>query len=159
MDVLTLIYTFSYLGFFILGFLSTAIPFFSPPLYLSLPLILYKTNLSKILATILTALGMATGEIVSYSIGYAGEKAIDKKIRNNYFYKKFSNALDKYGLIILPLLSAIPFPFFDIVGMSYGFAKVDIKTFFIFVFAGKLIKTSFVVILGSYILTYLPFKI
>jgi len=154
-----LIYTFSYFGFFILGILSTAIPFFSPPLYLSLPLILYKTHLSKLLATILTALGMTVGELVAYSIGYVGEKAFDKKIKDNPIYKKFSNILDKYGQIILPLFAAIPFPFFDIIAISYGFAKTDIKTFFILVFSGKLIKTSFVVILGSYALMHLPFKI
>jgi len=154
MDVLSLIYNFSYLGFFILGFLSTALPFYSPPLYLSLPIILYKTHLSALLAIVLTAFGMTVGELIPYYIGYVSEKVLDKKIENNVIYKRFSTILDRYGLLILPILSAIPFPLFDIIAISYGLTKMDIKTFFILVFAGKLIKTTYVVIIGLYALTH-----
>jgi len=154
MDVLSLIHNFSYLGFFILGFLSTALPLYSPPLYLSLPVILYKTHLSAFLATILTALGMTVGELIPYYIGYASKKVLHKKIENNIVYKKFSIILDKYGLLALPILSSIPFPLFDIVAISYGLTKMDVKTFFILVFAGKLIKTTYVVIIGLYALTH-----
>jgi len=154
MNVLDLIYTFSYFGFFILGFISTALPF-SPPLYLSLPLILHLTGLNNLLAIIITSLGMTVGELIPYYMGYVGEEALDKKINNNPIYKKLSNILNKYGLIILPLIVAIPFPLFDIVAIFYGFAKIDIRTFFILVLSGKLVKTSFVVILGSYALMYL----
>jgi len=149
-----LVYNFSYLGFFILGFISTALPFYSPPLYLSLPLILYKTHLNTLLATILTALGMTVGELIPYYIGYASEKVLDKKLIDNKVYNKFSNILDRYGLIILPIVSAIPFPLFDIIAISYGLTKMNVKTFFILVFAGKLIKTSYVVLIGLYALTH-----
>jgi len=154
MDVLDLIYTFSYFGFFILGFLSTAAPI-SPPLYLSLPLILHITNLNALLATILTALGMTVGELIPYYIGYVGEELLNEKIKNNPVYRRFSNILNKYGIIALPIIVVIPFPFFDAAAALYGFAKIDIKTFFILVFVGKLVKTSFVVILGYYALIHL----
>jgi len=155
MNALSLIYNLSYPGFFILGLISTAIPFYSPPLYLSLPFILYKTHLNTFLAIILTALGMTTGQLTSYYIGYTGEKLLDKKLENNKIYKKFLDILEKYGLLILPVTAAIPFPIFDIIAISYGLAREDVKTFFILVFIGKLIKTSYVTIIGLYILTHL----
>jgi len=154
MDILSLIHSFSYLGFFIIGFLSTALPFYSPPLYLSLPFILHKTHLSAILATLLTALGMTVGELIPYYIGYASKNVFNKRIEETKIYKKFSYILDRYGLLILPIISAIPFPLFDLVAISYGLTKMDVKTFFILVFAGKLIKTSYVVVIGLYALTH-----
>jgi len=142
-----------------IGLLSTIGLFISPPLYLSLPLILYKTKFNPILSTLLVALGMSVGDTIGYFIGFSSEKLLENKIYEKERYKKFSEFINKYGPITIPLLSALPFPFFDALAIACGFAKIDIKSYFIYLFFGRLIKVSLIVIAGQYILIRLPFEI
>ncbi|MEM4841300.1 MAG: VTT domain-containing protein [Nanopusillaceae archaeon] len=159
MDISFLIDTFSYFGFFLIGFFSTFGLFISPPLYLFIPIILTMKKFNLILVTILTALGMSVGDCIGYLIGYSGEKVLEKKLIKKEKYIKFSKFLDKYGHIIIPILAAIPFPFFDTVAILYGFAKSDIKNFFLYLFIGRLIKIAFIILGGLYVMSILPFEI
>ncbi len=155
MDIGSIISSFSYFGFFLIGFFSTLGLFISPPLYLSLPIIIQKGGFNPFFAIILTALGMSVGDTIGYFIGFSSEKIVEDKINKKKKYQKFSNLLNKYGPIIISIFAAMPFPFYDALAIACGFAKVNIKTYFIYLFIGRLVKVSLVVAGGYYLITSL----
>jgi len=97
--------------------------------------------------------GGAIGELSGYLAGFSGQAVLERV----EVYDRIKPWVDKYGGWAILALSAIPNPFFDVVGIAAGIAKMPIKTFLFFAWMGQLIKMTSVALAGKYsieLLTY-----
>ena len=126
-----------YLGLFISSFLSATLIPLSPEILLGILIF----NGFKLWLTILVAtLGNFLGGITTYFVGYLGDwKKIEKyfKIRKEKVYS-LKKRIDKLGSFIaffswMPILG-------DILTLSLGFFRVNIKGVFVWMFIGRSLR-------------------
>jgi membrane protein DedA with SNARE-associated domain len=101
--------------------------------------------MNPILISIASGFGMALGELTSYFIGLGGNNLMKEKHKKAV--GKFEKFFKKYGFIAIVVTAFIPFPF-DIVGISAGIGKYDIKKFLLAVFIGRFLKALLLAMLG-----------
>ena len=76
------------------------------------------------------------GELTSYYLGYSGQGVLE----GNRFYVKMEGWMRRRGLLLLFLVSLIPNPFFDVVGIAAGALRYPIWRFLGVVLVGKGMK-------------------
>ena len=76
------------------------------------------------------------GETSGYAVGYGGRAVIE----NRRFYRRLSAWMRRRGSLILFLVSVIPNPVVDIVGITAGGLRFPITRFLLVVWVGKTIK-------------------
>lgn len=122
------------LSLFLNSVLSSIIPF--PPVITSTLLLL--SGQSEILIFTIMAIGSIIGGIVSYVIGYDGNKILKlllKRQRKDH-YEKSSMLISKYGWIIILISGWIPI-LGEIVQTIAGIKKYNFKKFTIAITIGK----------------------
>ncbi|MEM0480597.1 MAG: VTT domain-containing protein [Candidatus Aenigmatarchaeota archaeon] len=149
-----LIKSFSYLGFFLVGLISSSTIIFPLPIY-ALVSVAPLFGYNPFLVAFFTSLGMTLGELTGYFVGYGSYKLLEKKIRKVKEYKKYKKYVEKYGDVVIFLFSLLPLPF-DIVGIICGSVKYDIKRFLFFTFLGKFLKIL-AIIYGIYSIQHVFF--
>ncbi|MCC5994504.1 MAG: VTT domain-containing protein [Candidatus Aenigmarchaeota archaeon] len=146
-----LLKSFGYLGIFFISLISASTVFLPTPLYLVIFLSsIYGMN--PVLIAFFSGLGMTFGELTSYFIGLGGSKLLEKKHKKSI--KKFENFFKKYGFLAISITAFLPFPF-DIVGISAGIGKYEVKKFLIATFIGKFFKAFLLALIG-FRLKWLP---
>jgi membrane protein YqaA with SNARE-associated domain len=90
--------------------------------------------------------GGAIGELSGYLAGFSGQAVIERMD----IYDRITPWVRKYGGWAILALSAIPNPFFDVVGIAAGVAKMPLRTFLFFAWIGQLIKMTVVGFAGKY---------
>lgn len=93
----------------------------------------------------LAGLGEALGETTGYLAGATG-RAI---IADRTLYQRVVRWTRRYGLIPIFVLSAVPSPFFDIVGIAAGALQIPFWRFLLVCFLGKTIKATLMALLGA----------
>lgn len=149
----TLVKNLSYLGFFLSGLISSSTIFVPLPFYFII-LLAPKFGLNSIVAAIFAAIGASIGEVTSYFIGQGISFYSWKKIKRNKTYKKMIKLFGKFGSGILFFFAISPLPF-DVLGITCGFLRYDLKKFLIITFFGKMIKMLIIVYFGEIALNYL----
>lgn len=96
--------------------------------------------LNPLILALLNAVGESAGETASYAIGYGGGPVLEKR----RFYVKAKQWMERRGVVTLFIVSAIPNPFFDLVGIAAGGVRYPLLRFLLSVFAGKLVKSVIV---------------
>lgn len=134
---------FGYLGVFLISMLGTATILF--PLPGLLGAFVGGGVFHPFLVGIVGAAGAAIGELTGYFAGLGGNYFI----KNSRQFKKIQDELERYGLIGIFLLSAIPNPIFDLVGIAAGVARLPVKQFLLATFAGLLVKYTLFSFLGA----------
>ncbi len=86
---------------------------------------------------VLAAVGETAGEMSGYAIGYGGRRVVERR----RFYRTAERWMERRGTLVLFVLSAVPNPLFDVVGITAGGTHYPIKRFLVVVGAGKLIKS------------------
>jgi membrane protein YqaA with SNARE-associated domain len=76
------------------------------------------------------------GELTGYYLGYSGQGVVE----GNRFYVKTEGWMRRRGLLLLFLVSLIPNPFFDVVGIAAGALRYPIWRFLGVVLVGKGMK-------------------
>ena len=126
-----------YLGLFISSFLSATLIPLSPEILLGVLIF----NGFKLWLTILVAsLGNFLGGVTTYFVGYLGDwKKIEKyfKIKKEKVYS-LKKRIDKSGSFIA-FFSWVPI-FGDILTLSLGFFRVNIKGVFIWMYIGRSLR-------------------
>jgi membrane protein DedA with SNARE-associated domain len=135
---------FGYIGVFLVSAISTSTIFLPAPLYL---IIIASSSLgmNPILVAFFSGLGMTVGELTGYFIGLGGNLLMIKKHKKSI--KKFGKFFKKYGFIAISTAAFLPFPF-DIVGISAGIGRYDIKKFLLATFIGKFLKALIFALAG-----------
>ena len=85
---------------------------------------------------VLNGMGEAAGEVSSYAVGYGSGPVLEKRS----FYPTARRWMERRGTVALFAISAIPNPFFDIVGIAAGGVRFPFARFMMLVLAGKLVK-------------------
>ena len=123
-----------YPGVFFLSFLA------SVSLVLPVPGLVSLCGVSLLLNPLalglLAAIAETLGEISGYAIGYGGSTVVEDRA----VYKKIRGWMERRGVLVIFLVSAIPNPIFDLVGIAAGGVRFPITRFLLTVLAGKIIK-------------------
>lgn len=110
------------------------------------------------LVGVLGGLGMAVGEITAYYAGYLGaELARGRELRGPAAVKRFIERtvrgvhwlMDRWGMVTLFALSAIPNPLFEVAGLTAGSVRMAFRRFFVAVTAGKIVRGLLLAYLGE----------
>ena len=92
--------------------------------------------------------GAALGELTGYLAGFSGQGIIERAS----IYDRFTMWMKANGPLTILLLSAVPNPFFDIVGAIAGVLKVRLAVFLFWCWIGETLKMLFFALAGSGIL-------
>lgn len=132
---------YGYLGIFIISVIGN-IAIFSPTAPLAS--VLGGSIYNPWIVSFVTALGAVVGEMASYSIGYVGENSI----QDYTWYDKIKHFMELNGALTIFLVSAIPNPLFDLVGIIAGATNYPLRQFIIISFLGKWIKYGIFALAG-----------
>ena len=108
--------------------------------------------LSPLFVGILSGVGEAAGEMTGYAIGYGARGALERRA----FYRRIRGWMERRGTLVLFLVSVIPNPFFDVIGIAAGSTRYPLRRFLVTVWAGKTLKGLMVAYACSYGWTLLP---
>jgi membrane protein YqaA with SNARE-associated domain len=95
---------------------------------------------------VVVALGATIGEMTGYLAGYGSEDIIEKNLR----LQRVKKWIDRYGLLVIFALAAIPNPLFDLAGIIAGATEISVKKYLAIVFLGKMIKFGVFAYLGAH---------
>jgi membrane protein YqaA with SNARE-associated domain len=89
---------------------------------------------------LVAGLGEAVGEFSGYAAGYGGRLIIQERPA----YARIHDWMQKRGFITMFLMSTIPNPAFDIAGLAAGAVQMPLRSFFVAVLIGKIIKNTWI---------------
>ena len=92
--------------------------------------------LNPFLLGVLAGVGETIGELSGYAVGYGGGSVVEER----GFYLKLKGWMERRGVLVLFVVSVIPNPLFDLVGMAAGGVKFPLSRFLATVLAGKVLK-------------------
>ncbi|MBI5332887.1 MAG: VTT domain-containing protein [Candidatus Aenigmarchaeota archaeon] len=146
----SIVQNFGYLGFFLVGFLSSFTLFIPSPAFIVV--FLSAPFFDPLLLGIAAGFGSAVGEMTGYIVGYGIEKLAERKKRK---IKKDIMKIDKlfkryHPDAVIFAFSALPLLPIDAIGIFCGAIGYSKKRFFFFVLIGKLIKFIALAYLGFY---------
>ncbi len=112
-------------------------------------------ELNPLLLGLLSGTGETIGEISGYGVGYGG-RGVFENSRLRGVIDKLEVWMKRRGTLVLFLVSAIPNPIFDLVGIAAGGARYPMVKFFAVVFVGKTLKGVLVASTCFYGVTLMP---
>ena len=92
--------------------------------------------LNPFMLGLLSGVGETMGEVSGYGLGYGGQAVFER----HRFYLKLKRWMQQRGVLVLLVVSAVPNPIFDFVGIAAGSVRFPFRTFMVTVLLGKLIK-------------------
>lgn len=146
-EILTKLAEFQYLGIFLMSLVSNSIPFVGLPylnfLFALSPFFSFK---DVVVVSIVSALGASMGKIVVYTIGAGMRLTLSEEKKENLMF--FEKVFKKWGFFAVFLFAASPLPD-DLLYIPLGIAKYRLSHYFLAVFLGKLVITSYVLAFGK----------
>jgi membrane protein YqaA with SNARE-associated domain len=144
-----------YLGIFLASILGSASVLLPVPIFI----VIFTAGavLNPLLVGIVAGFGSAIGELVSYGIGFGGEKFLEKKInlKENKWISRGKKWMNRYGgFFLVFVFAATPLPD-DIIGLICGAIRYDIKKFFIACLLGKILSSLALAYGGYYGLNWI----
>jgi membrane protein YqaA with SNARE-associated domain len=105
------------------------------------------TALDPVLLGIVAGVGSAFGEMSGYIAGASGGVLIPSQHRASI--ERLHGLTNKFGVLILGVLAAAPFPLFDFAGIVAGMLRMNVLAFLIAVSIGKSIKYIILIFIGA----------
>lgn len=136
-DFFTHLQSFVYLGSFLLAFFTNftvAVPIPYNPIVLQM----METTSMPWLVAITTSAGATLGETAGFLAGRAGRGTFEGTRFADWMGRQLQHPIR--GFVVLFLISAIPFPAFDVAGVVSGAVGVPAKLFYSSVFLGRLAR-------------------
>ena len=133
-----------YIGVFLTMLLTSATLVLPAP-GLAFVFFLGKT-LNPLILGVVAGAGSTLGELTGYFAGYSGNGVVE----NIDAYQRIEQAVKKYGVIPIIVLSVIPNPLFDVAGFAAGALGIPWWQFLLATLLGKTIKTVAVAYAGFY---------
>ncbi len=112
-------------------------------------------ELNPLLLGLLSGTGETIGEVSGYGLGYGG-RGVFENSRFRGVIDKLEGWMKRRGTLVLFVVSVIPNPLFDLVGVAAGGARYPVVKFFAVVFVGKTLKGVLVASTCFYGVTLLP---
>jgi membrane protein YqaA with SNARE-associated domain len=110
-------------------------------------------NFNPIAIGLIAGTAETLGEMSGYAIGFGSRTMLEKRP----VYEKLASWMKRRGSVVLFVVSVIPNPVFDIIGIISGGLRYPLVKFLGIVWVGKTIKGLIVVHTCSWIIQYLPF--
>ncbi len=123
-----------YPGVFFLSFLGSAALVLPVPGLISLCAV--SVVLNPLLLGLLAAAGETLGEISGYAVGYGGGGVVEK----SRTYQRVRRWMIARGWFVILVVSIVPNPLFDLVGIAAGATRYPMFRFLGIVLVGKAIK-------------------
>jgi membrane protein YqaA with SNARE-associated domain len=102
-------------------------------------------SLNPLLLGLAAGPGAALGELTGYLMGYGGSAvADDLKV-----YRTIERWMERYGIVVIAVLAAIPNPLFDVAGMVAGVMRIRWWHFLLAALLGKTIQALVVAHAGA----------
>jgi len=98
-------------------------------------------------------LGSAVGELTGYIAGATGRTLIPQEHQERF--ERLQQLVHKYNALLLTVLAAIPFPFFDLAGIIAGIIRMRVISFIVAVTIGKCIRYLFLIWISTSSLEWL----
>ncbi len=134
-----------YVGAFIVSLIASAtIVLPAPGLAI---IIAMSPSLNPFVLGIVAGVGSAIGELTGYAAG-AGGSALIPPARQAQF-ERVRQLTQRYGVLILAVLAALPFPLFDFAGIVAGAMRMRVTRFLVAVAIGKSIKYIILILVGA----------
>ncbi len=92
--------------------------------------------LSPFLVGVIAGTAETAGELSGYYLGYTGRDVLSR----SRIYRRLEHWMRRRGWLLLFLVSMVPNPIFDIVGIAAGALRYPVWGFLAVVWAGKLLK-------------------
>ena len=144
-DELVKLGSFGLLGIFLINLIGSITLFLPAPGFATVVAGGFLYN--PIIVAIIAALGSTIGDMVGYVLGRSGKEVFIKK--DSFWFNIFKETFHKFGAVIIILLSFIPNPLFDGIGIFAGlFAYSPIK-FFIYVLIGRFLRNLLLAGIGA----------
>ena len=93
-------------------------------------------ELNLVLVGLLSGAGETIGEISGYSIGYGGRSMVEGRGP----YERVRKWMQRRGGLVIFLVSLVPNPLFDLVGIAAGGLRFPLARFLAIVLVGKTLK-------------------
>ena len=142
-DQLRAVGNYGYLGIFLIAVIGNA------TIVLPVPTIVTAfaggSVFNPVIVGLISAAGATIGELTGYMAGRSGTAIVE----NQDVYDRFERWMDRYGLLALFVLAAIPNPLFDVAGIIAGLSKMKVSTYLVVVCAGKIVKFLAIAYLGA----------
>jgi len=103
-------------------------------------------TLNPLLVGLAAGPGAALGELTGYFAGYGGSAVAD----NIKLYHRIKGWMEKYGLVVITLLAAIPNPVFDMAGIVAGTLRIKWWQFLLAAWIGKTIQAIWIAYAGAH---------
>lgn len=111
--------------------------------------------LNPIILGLVAGLGASLGEMTGYGVGFGGRKLILRK-KEIEKIEKITSFLKKKGTFFaIVFVASLPFFGGDLLGISAGFLKYDLKKFFLASFIGKTILHLVIAFAGFFGISWL----
>lgn len=107
--------------------------------------------LNPVFIGLIAGTGETLGELTGYFLGYSGRGVIQK----SRLYQRLEGWMRHRGWLVLFLLSLIPNPIFDVVGIAAGALRYSLWKFLGVVWVGKLMKFLIIAYACSYSIEWL----
>lgn len=95
--------------------------------------------------------GAALGELTGYLAGFSGQGVVN----DIPMYDQITKWTERYGGWVILILAFIPNPFFDVAGAAAGALKMQLHSFLIWAFVGKVLKMLLIAYAGAASLDWL----
>jgi len=134
---------YGYPGLFLLNLLASA------TLILPAPGIALAFAAGSALNPFLVGLAVGSGSTVGELTGYIAGASGRGIVKNDPNYPRIRDAMARYGLWIIILLSLVPNPLFDIAGMVAGATRIPVWQFLAAAWIGKVTKATLIALAGA----------
>lgn len=143
--------SFGYLGLFLANALANATIILATPV--ALTAFVGGGILNPFLVGIVSGLGAAVGELVGYLLGASGKDILNRLgDQQKQWLEKTELWLKKGGMAAIFLVSLIPNPFFDLVGIAVGILDYPLGKFFLATAAGRILRNLLLALSGAVII-------
>ena len=113
-------------------------------------------TLNPIALGVLLGAGETLGETSGYAVGYGGDTIFERFAFYRNLKTRMQVWMQKRGSLLVFLVSVIPNPVVDVVGIAAGSVQFPFRRFLMIVLAGKTIKGLLVAYTCQYSITFLP---
>ena len=104
------------------------------------------TTLDPVLLAVVAGIGSAVGELSGYLAGTSGSAFVPSRRRAQF--EQLHRLTDRYGVLGLAILAALPLPIFDFAGIIAGMMRMRVASFLTAVALGKSVKYIVLILLG-----------
>lgn len=150
-DFLVRFSSLGYLGLLISNFLASSAIFLPVPTLVTS--FISGNILNPILVGIFSGVGSALGDFVAFLFGFGTRRVVNRLFKKEVFLGRFEHWLKKNAFVAVFVLSFIPNPLFDGIGILAGAANVKPKDFFLATLLGRVLRNLLLAVSGNRILS------